>query len=100
MKELITWCYSLFNPWVIALSVILIPSLAWHLKSLREHMKTHIIKWQWIIKTEKKPKNQQAELDTEIKSKGLSTGWQVAAILVIVALAITCVTMAIHVAGN
>ena len=67
MKELITWCYSLFNPFVILLTLALIPSVIANIASIKSISKDYAIKWQWIIRKEKKEEttpdpNTQTEL--------------------------------------
>lgn len=67
MKELLTWCYSIFNPFVIILTLVLIPSVIANIASIKAITKDYAIKWQWIIRKEKKEEttpapNTQTEL--------------------------------------
>ena len=69
MNELITWCISLFNPFVIVLALALIPSIVFNISSFKALTKEYVIHWQWILRKEKKPDtptdNSQGELDTD-----------------------------------
>ena len=54
-----TFCYESVWTWVLV--GVLVLRLAWDIKSLRSHMKTHVLHWQWIVRSEVRKAPTKAE---------------------------------------
>ena len=64
------WCISIYNPWVIALSALLLISALLNVSVFRKLAQSYVMRWHWVWSVEERLDEEVVEEENASKSSG------------------------------